>query len=128
MEENVIEELDTLKGMLNNWKRGFPAWASPGGDNEHVLLEFREEIEEQLYSYVTRLLSYIPEPELNFKEFCKNWARLILKIYEVDPLTCPKCWGSMRIIHFWDGNKVGPFRPEFFAKAAGSVCHLSLSV
>jgi hypothetical protein len=56
MEENVIEELDTLKGMLNNWKRGFLSWASPDGDNEYVLLEFQEEINSQLYPYVTRLL------------------------------------------------------------------------
>jgi hypothetical protein len=28
-----------------------------------------------------------------------NWARLIQKIYEVDPLTCPKCQGKMRIIY-----------------------------
>ena len=56
MEENVIKELDTLKGMLNNWKRGFLSWASPDGDNEYVLLEFREEIDSQLYPYVTRLL------------------------------------------------------------------------
>jgi hypothetical protein len=32
--------------------------------------------------------------------FRKNWARLIQKIYEVDPLTCPKCQGPMRIIAF----------------------------
>ena len=56
MEENVIKELDTLKGMLNNWKRGFLSLASPDGDNEYVLLEFREEIDKQLYPYVTRLL------------------------------------------------------------------------
>lgn len=56
MEENVIKELDTLKGMLNNWKRGFLTWASPDGDNEYVLLEFKEEIDSQLYPYVTRLL------------------------------------------------------------------------
>jgi len=30
----------------------------------------------------------------------KAWARLIQKIYEVDPLTCPKCQYSMRIIVF----------------------------
>jgi len=30
----------------------------------------------------------------------KAWARLIQKIYEVDPLTCPKCQGSMKIIAF----------------------------
>jgi hypothetical protein len=28
----------------------------------------------------------------------KSWAMLIQKIYEVDPLICPKCRGTMRII------------------------------
>ena len=56
MEENVIKELDTLKGMLNNRKKGFLSWASPDGDNEYVLLEFTEEIHQQLHPYVTRLL------------------------------------------------------------------------
>jgi hypothetical protein len=37
---------------------------------------------------------------MSSKEFRQNWARLIQKIYEVDPLTCPKCQGSMRIISF----------------------------
>jgi len=36
----------------------------------------------------------------------KSWARLIKKIYEVDPLTCPKCKGSMRIIAFIEDYKV----------------------
>jgi hypothetical protein len=31
----------------------------------------------------------ILEPEGSSKEYRKNWARLIQKIYEVDPLTCP---------------------------------------
>ncbi|MBI4632919.1 MAG: transposase [Deltaproteobacteria bacterium] len=34
------------------------------------------------------------------KAFRKNWARMIQKIYEVDPLVCPKCQGTMRIISF----------------------------
>jgi len=33
-------------------------------------------------------------------------ARLIKKIYEVDPLTCPKCGGNMRIIAFIEDYKV----------------------
>ena len=40
------------------------------------------------------------EPELTGKTFRRNWARLIQKIYEVDPLVCPKCFGAMRIISF----------------------------
>ncbi len=34
------------------------------------------------------------------KAFRKNWAQLIQKIYDVDPLLCPKCSGSMKIIAF----------------------------
>jgi len=36
----------------------------------------------------------------------KAWARLIQKIYEVDPLTCPKCHGSMKIIAFIEQEEV----------------------
>ena len=32
------------------------------------------------------------------KEFRKNWARLIQKIYKVDPLVCPKCQGKAKVI------------------------------
>jgi hypothetical protein len=40
----------------------------------------------------------ILEPQGNEKAFRKSWARLIRKIYEVDPLVCPKCKGAMRVI------------------------------
>jgi hypothetical protein len=30
---------------------------------------------------------------------CRSaWARLIAKIYEVDPLVCPRCFSPMRIL------------------------------
>jgi hypothetical protein len=38
--------------------------------------------------------------DLSSKESRQNWARLIQKIYEVDPLVCPKCQGEMKIISF----------------------------
>jgi len=38
--------------------------------------------------------------EISSKEFRQNWARLIQKVYEVDPLICPKCQGPMKIISF----------------------------
>ena len=45
------------------------------------------------------LIPSILEPkEGSSKECRKNWARLIQKIYEVDPLTCPKCSGKMKVI------------------------------
>jgi hypothetical protein len=34
------------------------------------------------------------------------WSRLIQKIYEVDPLICPKCKGVMRIISFIEDRQV----------------------
>jgi hypothetical protein len=40
------------------------------------------------------------------KEFRKNWARLIQKIYNVDPLLCPKCQGKMRIISWIEDEEV----------------------
>jgi hypothetical protein len=40
--------------------------------------------------------------EMSFSEAKQNWARLIQKIYEVDPLICPKCQGTMKIISIID--------------------------
>jgi hypothetical protein len=73
MEENVAQELDALKGMLNNWKTGFLSWASPDGDNEHVILEFAEEIQMNLYPYVRRLFetNHLSESEATeFMVYC----------------------------------------------------------
>jgi len=58
------------------------------------------------YSNVTRgkLKKEKVEPEFHIIEddspggLNRSWARLIQKIYEVDPLACPKCGGTMRII------------------------------
>jgi ribosomal protein S27E len=44
------------------------------------------------------LIPCILEPLGDEKIFRRNWARLIQKIYEADPLVCPKCKGAMRII------------------------------
>ena len=51
-------------------------------------------------------VSCILEADKSSKEYRKNWARLIQKIYEVDPLTCPKCRGIMRIISFIEDRQV----------------------
>lgn len=40
------------------------------------------------------------ESETSSKEFRKNWARLIQKVYNTDPLICPKCDSGMRFIAF----------------------------
>ena len=40
------------------------------------------------------------------KELKKRWSYFIRKVYETDPLTCPKCQGKMRIISFIDQPEV----------------------
>ena len=52
------------------------------------------------------LIPSILEPDVSPKEYKRNWARLIQKIYEVDPLTCPKCQGRMRILAFIEDEEV----------------------
>ena len=38
------------------------------------------------------------------------WARLIRKVYEADPLVCPKCNGLMRVIAHGFAAEGSPFR------------------
>ena len=41
------------------------------------------------------------EADSAYRKKCRaNWARLIQKIYEIDPLTCPNCGGTMRVLAF----------------------------
>jgi hypothetical protein len=43
----------------------------------------------------------VEEEDTPFRKVCRSrWAALIKKVYEVDPLKCPKCGGQMRIISF----------------------------
>jgi len=30
----------------------------------------------------------------------KGWAEMIRKVYEVDPLICPRCGGRMKVVSF----------------------------
>jgi hypothetical protein len=48
----------------------------------------------------------ILESDDSSKDRRKNWARLIQKIYEVDPLTCPKCSGEMKVISVIEDEEV----------------------
>jgi hypothetical protein len=44
------------------------------------------------------LIPSILESDGSAKECKRNWARLIQKICEIDPLCCPRCSGKMKII------------------------------
>jgi hypothetical protein len=62
-----------------------------------TMLEGRKMIEPIMKKFLG-LVAHIIEPEENSKEYRKNWARLIQKVYEIDPLICPKCQGTMKVI------------------------------
>ena len=73
MDDSVRKELETLKGMVLNWKRGFLGWASPEGNNEYVIHEFYDEIQQQVYPFVRRMVEtgYLTESEAKeFMNFC----------------------------------------------------------
>jgi hypothetical protein len=59
---------------------------------------------------IPSILEPVEDPDFSGKgssrEHRRNWARLIQKIYEIDPLTCPKCKGRMCIIAFIDDADV----------------------
>ena len=42
----------------------------------------------------------LPEPSAAASPGARSWARLIARIYEVDPLRCRRCGGSMQLIAF----------------------------
>jgi hypothetical protein len=46
------------------------------------------------------------EPESAYTKKCRmTWAALIKAVYEVDPLKCPKCGGTMKVISFIDQHQ-----------------------
>ncbi len=52
------------------------------------------------------MIPSILEPDKSHREHRRNWARLIQKIYEIDPLTCPKCQGRMLILAFMENPEI----------------------
>jgi hypothetical protein len=42
----------------------------------------------------------------NARALRRSWARLIKRIYEVDPLLCPSCGGAMKVIAFITEHEV----------------------
>jgi hypothetical protein len=42
----------------------------------------------------------IPSGEEESRKASRSWAMLIKRVYEVDPLECPKCGGKMKVVSF----------------------------
>jgi hypothetical protein len=36
----------------------------------------------------------------------RRWAQLIRRVYEIDPLVCPRCQGVMRVVAFITDGRV----------------------
>ena len=77
MEENVIKELNNLKGMMLNWKKSFLGWASPGRDNDYVYQDFSEDIQMLVYPYVRRLYETNHLSASEAEEFMNNCYRQV---------------------------------------------------
>lgn len=44
---------------------------------------------------------YIGDEDTPYRKLCRmRWAALIKRVYEIDPLLCPKCGGTMKIVPF----------------------------
>jgi len=73
MEDEVRKELETLKGMVLNWKKDYLAWAPPDGGGEFLARELSEEIGTHVYPYIRRMYecNYLTQSEVNeFLEGC----------------------------------------------------------
>lgn len=73
MEENVRKELETLKGMVLNWKKDYLGWGPPDGGWEYLPRDLLEEIETHLYPYIRRMYEcdYLNPSEVHeFMESC----------------------------------------------------------
>jgi hypothetical protein len=55
-----------------------------------------------VFNVMPSILDPVKDPDFSgdesSKAYRKNWARLIQKIYALDPLTCTKCQGKMCLI------------------------------
>gem|GEM_PF-5007792 len=106
-----MQHLATLAWAYGLSKNGVPGFASP----DVYFRDFRNQNTVRYYGYYSnksrgmrkkaQLDDQIPTVapgQMSAKQFRQNWARLIQKIYEVDPLICPKCLGDMHIVAFID--------------------------
>jgi len=73
MEANVRKELETLQGMVLNWKKDYLGWAPPDGGWEYLPRELLEEIETHISPYIRRMYEcdYLSPYEVHeFMESC----------------------------------------------------------
>ena len=77
---NEGEHLIRYYGWYSNKKRGMRAKFETIGKTEEVVID---------------------DEQTPYRKQCRmRWAALIQRVYEFDPLECPKCGGEMKIISF----------------------------
>ena len=81
---NTYEQLIRYHGYYSARSRGFR----------------RREVELKKLANKPDIEPELPDPEADKQPVSRSWARLIKKVYEVDPLKCPKCSGAMKIKAF----------------------------
>jgi hypothetical protein len=105
---NKYEQTVRYYGFYSNKSRGVRAKALASAIEEAAVIEKTADktttIEEA--ATIEETAKIITPITLSRKRFKKNWARLIQKIYNVDPLKCPKCGGKMRIIAFIEEDAI----------------------
>ena len=67
--------------------------------SKELMIQFLFEISESTYLKIMHMDAE-DEPSPPRRALRKRWADLIYKIYQVDPLTCPKCATEMKIVAF----------------------------
>ena len=78
MKANVQKEVDVLKLMARNWKRGYEGWIELGEDNEYVYQEFTEDIAKHLGPYIKRFIEcehLTPEEAGELVGYCHGQVR-----------------------------------------------------
>ena len=81
----------------------------------NVSPEQRKKAGDKGLSTALAALSQVPPPS-SAQALGQQWARLIKQVHEADPLLCPRCGASMRVIAFIE-------RPEVIEKI---LTHLGL--
>jgi hypothetical protein len=104
---NKQEQSVRYYGYYSNKSRGMRAkaeTASPEADTASGIADTSPGIGDSTVDHIVSLTDN--RSTLTRKRFKKNWARLIQKVYDVDPLSCPGCGGKMRIISFVEEEAV----------------------
>jgi hypothetical protein len=87
MKDNVKKEVEHLKQMARNWKRGFEKnWLVLGEDNDHVYREFLDEMETFLYPYARRLVEMQHITQKEAEELAGYFYSQILELKAISDL------------------------------------------